>query len=50
MDGERAREGFCRLLQIGLSGSSDEADTVADICEHFALGGENCRNWVQRSG
>lgn len=35
-----AQEGFWRLVQIGLTGSADDAETVADICESFGLGGE----------
>ncbi|MFD7027290.1 hypothetical protein ACFWAR_04555 [Streptomyces sp. NPDC059917] len=36
----QAREGFWRLLQIGLTGSAEDAETVADICEFFGLGGD----------
>ncbi|MFI6061648.1 hypothetical protein [Streptomyces sp. NPDC051286] len=35
-----AEEGFWGLAQIGLTGSADDAETVADICEYFGLGGD----------
>lgn len=35
-----AQEGFWRLVQIGLTGSADDAETVAEICEYFGLGGD----------
>ncbi|OEJ22316.1 hypothetical protein BGK67_32655 [Streptomyces subrutilus] len=35
-----AQEGFWGLVQIGLTGSADDAETVADICEYFGLGGD----------
>ncbi|MFE8018535.1 hypothetical protein ACFU3O_38150 [Streptomyces antibioticus] len=35
-----AQEGFGRLVQIGLTGSAQDAETVADICEYFELGGD----------
>ncbi|CAG6391920.1 hypothetical protein NMG29_30705 [Streptomyces cocklensis] len=35
-----AQEGFWKLVQIGLTGSADDAETVADICEYFGLGGD----------
>ncbi|MFB0633496.1 hypothetical protein [Streptomyces sp. AB3(2024)] len=36
----RAQEGFWLLVQIGLTGSAEDAETVADICEYFGLGDE----------
>ncbi|MFD9487052.1 hypothetical protein [Streptomyces sp. NPDC059991] len=33
-----AQEGFWVLVHIGLSGSAEDADAVADICEYFNLG------------
>ncbi|MFB7382994.1 hypothetical protein ACFC6U_35490 [Kitasatospora purpeofusca] len=33
-----AQEGFWVLLRIGLDGSAEDADAVADICECFDLG------------
>ncbi len=42
--GEKCRhhvqEGFWRLVQIGLTGSAEYAETVADICASFGLGGD----------
>ncbi|MEV6995001.1 hypothetical protein AB0N87_38550 [Streptomyces sp. NPDC093228] len=35
-----AIEGFWLLVGIGLTGSADDADTVADICEYLDPGGE----------
>lgn len=35
-----AQQGFWRLVQIGLTGTVEDADTVADICEYFELGGD----------
>ncbi|MFF3592055.1 hypothetical protein ACFYYI_33610 [Streptomyces sp. NPDC002387] len=35
-----ALEGFWVLVGIGLTGSADDADTVADICEYLDPGGE----------
>ncbi|MFD8950922.1 hypothetical protein ACFV0B_18915 [Streptomyces xanthophaeus] len=35
-----ASEGFWLLVGIGLAGSAEEADVVADICEYFGLGDE----------
>lgn len=35
-----AQEGFWRLVQLGLTGTGEEAETVADICEYFGLGGD----------
>ncbi|MFD0371090.1 hypothetical protein [Streptomyces sp. NPDC127114] len=35
-----AREGFWRLVQIGLTGTAQDAEMVADICEYFELGGD----------
>ncbi|MFJ3903535.1 hypothetical protein [Streptomyces sp. NPDC090025] len=35
----QVQEGFWRLLEIGLTGDADDAETVADICESMALGG-----------
>lgn len=34
------QEGFWRLVQIGLTGTAEDAETVADICESFGLGGD----------
>ncbi|MFF3015729.1 hypothetical protein [Streptomyces sp. NPDC057939] len=39
--GRHARAGFWRLVHIGLTGTADDAETVADICEHFGLGGDS---------
>ncbi|MFF9094184.1 hypothetical protein ACF1AX_13815 [Streptomyces sp. NPDC014802] len=36
----RAQEGFWRLLHLGLTGTAEDAETVADICEFFELGGD----------
>lgn len=36
----RAQEGFWLLVRIGLTGSAEDAETVADICEYFGLGDE----------
>ncbi|WP_158719021.1 hypothetical protein [Streptomyces globisporus] len=33
------QEGFWRLVQIGLTGTADDAETVADICEYLGLSG-----------
>ncbi|MFD5548787.1 hypothetical protein ACFWJQ_18955 [Streptomyces goshikiensis] len=35
-----AQEGFWGLVQIGLTGTAEDAETVADICEYFKLGGD----------
>ncbi|MEU1408231.1 hypothetical protein ABZ471_39010 [Streptomyces sp. NPDC005728] len=35
-----AHQGFWRLVQIGLTGSAEDAETVADICDYFGLGGD----------
>ncbi|MFI1094430.1 hypothetical protein [Streptomyces sp. NPDC020917] len=35
-----AQQGFWDLVGIGLTGTADDAETVADICEFFGLGGE----------
>ncbi|MFJ8212096.1 hypothetical protein [Streptomyces sp. NPDC096033] len=35
-----AQEGFWSLVQIGLTGTAEDAETVADICEYFKLGGD----------
>ncbi|MGP4092038.1 hypothetical protein [Streptomyces sp. KR55] len=35
-----AQEGFWGLVQIGLTGTAEDAETVADICEYFELGGD----------
>ncbi|MFD7729812.1 hypothetical protein ACFV6F_05435 [Kitasatospora phosalacinea] len=35
-----ARRGFWRLVHIGLAGTAEDAETVADICEYFGLGGD----------
>ncbi|MER5863345.1 hypothetical protein [Kitasatospora sp. NPDC002040] len=40
-----AQEGFWLLVQIGLSGSADDADAVADICEYFNLGGQKSAHY-----
>ncbi|MFF5922813.1 hypothetical protein ACFY8C_31525 [Streptomyces flavochromogenes] len=34
------QEGLGRLVQIGLTGTAKDAETVADICESFGLGGD----------
>ncbi|MFB6811690.1 hypothetical protein [Streptomyces sp. NPDC056387] len=34
------QEGFWRLVQIGLTGTAEDAETVADICESFGPGGD----------
>ncbi|MFE1416103.1 hypothetical protein ACFW6F_35700 [Streptomyces sp. NPDC058746] len=34
------QEGFWRLVQIGLTGTAEDAETVADIFESFGLGGD----------
>ncbi|KPI15402.1 hypothetical protein OV450_2540 [Actinobacteria bacterium OV450] len=34
------QEGFWRLVQIGFTGTAEDAETVADICESFGLGGD----------
>ncbi|MER6162533.1 hypothetical protein ABT147_44825 [Streptomyces sp. NPDC001868] len=36
----RAQEGFWLIVQIGLTGRAEDADTAADICEYFGLGDE----------
>ncbi|MGQ4406455.1 hypothetical protein ACN6K4_001345 [Streptomyces hayashii] len=36
----RAQEGFWGLVQLGLTGTAEVAETVADICEYFDLGGD----------
>ncbi|MFI6582213.1 hypothetical protein [Embleya sp. NPDC050493] len=38
--GHHAREGFWRLVEIGLTGTAEDAETVADICAYFGLGGD----------
>ena len=38
--GPPAQEGFWVLVQIGLTGTAEDAETVADICEYFELGGD----------
>ncbi|MFE6849157.1 hypothetical protein [Streptomyces sp. NPDC057686] len=35
-----AQEGFWGLVHIGLTGTAEDAETVADICEYFKLGGD----------
>ncbi|MGW5001561.1 hypothetical protein ACWEP8_28260 [Streptomyces hydrogenans] len=35
-----AQEGFWGLVQIGLTGTAEDAETVADICEYLELGGD----------
>ncbi|MGW7031462.1 hypothetical protein ACWGFX_30420 [Streptomyces xanthophaeus] len=35
-----AQVGFWRLVQIGLTGTAEDAETVADICEYFGFGGD----------
>ncbi|MFB7945350.1 hypothetical protein ACFC6L_10545 [Kitasatospora phosalacinea] len=35
-----ARGGFWRLVQLGLTGTAEDAETVADICAYFGLGGD----------
>ncbi|MFB6634388.1 hypothetical protein ACFCWY_31295 [Streptomyces sp. NPDC056362] len=35
-----AQEGFWGLVQIGLTGTAEDAETVADICEYFKLRGD----------
>ncbi|WP_150205463.1 hypothetical protein [Streptomyces venezuelae] len=34
------QDGFWSLVQIGLTGTAEDAETVADICESFGLGGD----------
>jgi hypothetical protein len=41
----RVQEGFWLLVQIGLTGSADDADTVADICEYFDLGDQKSAHY-----
>ncbi|MFF9914836.1 hypothetical protein [Streptomyces sp. NPDC013457] len=36
----RAQEGFWVLIQIGLTGTAEDAETAANICEYFELGGD----------
>lgn len=36
----RAREGLWLIVQIGLTGGADDADTAADVCELIDLDGE----------
>ncbi|MFJ7209624.1 hypothetical protein ACIQWR_39595 [Streptomyces sp. NPDC098789] len=38
--GQQVREGFWRLLHIGLTGTAEDAETVAEICESSGLGGD----------
>ncbi|MFD6941358.1 hypothetical protein ACFWAP_35055 [Streptomyces goshikiensis] len=38
---QHVQEGFWRLVQIGLTGTAEDAETVADICEFFRLDGDN---------
>ncbi|MEU3604545.1 hypothetical protein AB0E83_03675 [Streptomyces sp. NPDC035033] len=40
-----AEEGFWTLVRIGLTGSGDDAETVADICAFFALGGDKAAHY-----
>ncbi|MFF3336836.1 hypothetical protein ACFYWX_46355 [Streptomyces sp. NPDC002888] len=39
--GARAQEGFRTLLHLGLTGDAQDAETVADICACFGLGGQD---------
>ncbi|MEU4729664.1 hypothetical protein [Streptomyces sp. NPDC023588] len=34
------QEGFWKLVQIGLTGTAEDAEMVADICESFGIGGD----------
>ncbi|MEU9946596.1 hypothetical protein [Streptomyces lavendulae] len=43
-----AQEGFWQLVQIGLTGSAEDAETVADICEYFRLGGDKAAFYQAR--
>jgi hypothetical protein len=43
-----AQDGFWRLVHLGLTGSADDAATVADICEHFGLGGDRAAFYQAR--
>ncbi|MFE9804238.1 hypothetical protein ACFYP6_36280 [Streptomyces goshikiensis] len=37
---QHVQEAFWRLVQIGLTGTAEDAETVADICESFGLRGD----------
>jgi hypothetical protein len=43
-----AQEGYWDLVRIGLTGSADDAERVADICEYFGLGGDKAAFYQDR--
>ncbi|MGX4735063.1 hypothetical protein [Kitasatospora griseola] len=39
------REGFWLLMQAGLTGSAQDAETVADLCEYYDLGDQKSTHY-----